>query len=96
MNQTLSIVPHYEFILYMVLGIEGQYTVNLTILDLPVMERVTHELQFISTPVPMSIVLDAGTTPVVAGVPIMTIIGLVLRKKLGGTIEGLPTEWGAT
>ena len=54
------------------------------------------DLSGIVTSVPISIVLDAGSTPVAAGVPIIALLGYILRRRLGGTLEGLPVEWGGT
>ena len=77
-------------------SIDGQFTVNITVSGLPVTGFMKSELKFTITPVPISIVLDAGATPVAAGVPIIGIIGYILRRRLGGSLEGLPTEWGGT
>ncbi len=96
LNHTLPLEPLFELTLYIVLRIEGQFRVNIAIIGLPVVEIYENELLFMSTSVPMSVVLDAGSTPVVAGAPIITLIGLALRKKLGEAIEGLPSEWGGT
>ncbi|MFW9974945.1 MAG: hypothetical protein ACFFDQ_06760 [Candidatus Thorarchaeota archaeon] len=93
LNHTLPLQPHFELVLYIVLGIEGQYRIDITILGLPVVESIESELLFLSTSVPLSIALDAGSTPVVAGAPIIALLGLALRKRLGASIEGLPTEW---
>ena len=93
LNQTISIGAHLEILLYIILEMDGQYTVDVMILDLPVIGWTESELQFMSTQAPIKVPFDAGTTPVVAGAPILGLIGLVLRKRLHGTIDGLPTEW---
>ena len=93
LNQTISIGAHLEILLYIILEMDGQYTIDVMILDLPVIGWTESELQFMSTQAPIKVPFDAGTTPVVAGAPILGLIGLVLRKRLHGTIDGLPTEW---
>ncbi len=94
LNRTLSIGQHLDIVLFLVPILEGQFTVNVTVSGLPVISVTESELKFTITPVPISIVLDAGFTPVAAGVPIIGIIGYILRRRLGGTFEGLPGEWG--
>ena len=93
LNHTLSINQHIKLTLYLVLNMEGKFTAKMTVLGLPVVKTAMSELQFTSNPVPISIVLDAGSTPIVAGAPIIALVGLALKRKLGSTIEGLPTEW---
>ena len=93
LNKTGSTGANVDLMLYVLLEMEGQYTIRVRILDLPTTMMAESELQFMSTQVPLKIPLDSGTTPVVAGVPILSLIGYVLRKRLHGTIDGLPTEW---
>jgi prenyltransferase beta subunit len=93
LNQTVGIGVHLELMLYIVLELEGQYTIDVMVLGLPVIGIAERELRFTSTQTSIKIPLDAGTTPVVAGAPILGLIGYVLRKRLHGTIDGLPTEW---
>ena len=93
LNQTMNVGAHLEFMLYVVLEMDGQYTIDARVLGLPVIGMAESELQFTSKLAAIKVPLDAGTTPVVAGVPILSLIGYVLRKRLHGTIDGLPTEW---
>ncbi len=83
-----------DIVLFLIPSLEGQFTVNVTVSGLPVTSVTRSELKFTITPVPISIVLDAGATPVAAGGAIITLLGFILRRRLGGTFEGLPVEWG--
>jgi hypothetical protein len=94
LSQNWNISKQFNLTLFVVPKMEGQFTVNVTVIDLPVVDIWKGELHFASTAIPMSIVLDAGSTPVIAGTPIIALIGFILRRKFGGTMEGLPTEWG--
>jgi prenyltransferase beta subunit len=94
LNQTMDIGANVDLMLSIVLEMKGQYTIKVRILNLPVTMLAERELQFISTQVPLKIPLDAGTTPVVAGVPILSLIGFVLRRRVRRIIDELPTEWG--
>jgi hypothetical protein len=96
LNRSLSIGQQFELVLFIVPSMEGQFTVNITISGLPVTGFMKSELKFTITPVPIGIVLDVGTTPVAAGALIIALIGYILRRRLGGSLEGLPTEWGGT
>ncbi len=96
LNRTLNIGQQFELVLFIVPSLEGKFTVNVTVSGLPVAGFMKSELQFTITPVPISIVLDVGTTPVAAGAPIIALIGYILRRRFGGSLEGLPTEWGGT
>ncbi|RLI58643.1 MAG: hypothetical protein DRO87_05150 [Candidatus Thorarchaeota archaeon] len=68
----------------------GVYTANITLGGLPVIGLSSSQVEITVSGIPMELTLDAGTTPLAVALPIVSIIGLVLRKRFG---VDLPTEW---
>ncbi|MHA1927711.1 MAG: hypothetical protein ACTSV2_03920, partial [Candidatus Thorarchaeota archaeon] len=72
---------------------EGAYYVTVVLTGLPVLSEYNMTVAMLVTPPPLDMMLDAGTMPIISGGSILTIIGLILRKKLNVSIDGLPGEW---
>ncbi|NHJ13437.1 MAG: hypothetical protein EAX95_07155 [Candidatus Thorarchaeota archaeon] len=71
----------------------GSYYINCTASGLPVVGTENHLLPFTVDSAPLIMELDAGTAPVVGGVSILVIIGVVFWRRLDGLLGVLPTDW---
>ncbi len=78
---------------YLIPDVEGLYVVYAEITDLPIINRLNSSSEFFVTILPFSSQMDAGTVPVLSGGAALAVIGLVLRKKLGGALDSLSVEW---
>jgi hypothetical protein len=73
--------------------IEGTHILNVTISGLPVVINRDYPMAITVVNETLHLQLDAGTTPLLGGFGILTIMGVVLRKKMKGVIGSLPGEW---
>ncbi|MCK5150945.1 MAG: hypothetical protein KAQ65_03850 [Candidatus Thorarchaeota archaeon] len=84
-NSTLEI--------YLIPDVEGIYVVHAEISDLPIINSLNFSSDFLVAVLPFSSQMDPGTVPVLSGGAALAVIGLVLRKKLGGALDSLSVEW---
>ncbi|NWF95601.1 MAG: hypothetical protein HXY34_05630 [Candidatus Thorarchaeota archaeon] len=73
--------------------LEGQYRVSAWIGGVPVDMEYLKEFKIIVTTRPLSVTLDAATSPVAYGGLVLGIVALVLRVKLKSGLAALPTDW---
>ncbi|MFW9813939.1 MAG: hypothetical protein ACFFF9_15865 [Candidatus Thorarchaeota archaeon] len=71
----------------------GTYILNVTLSGLPIIVTHDYPMSVVVVNEVLQIDLEAGSTPLLGGFGIITIIGVVLRKKMKGIVESLPGEW---
>jgi prenyltransferase beta subunit len=71
----------------------GTHTLNVTLTGLPIVISQDYPMAVVIVDEILQLELDAGTTPLLGGFGIITIIGVVLRKKMKGVVGSLPSEW---
>ncbi|MHA1577987.1 MAG: Ig-like domain-containing protein, partial [Candidatus Thorarchaeota archaeon] len=73
--------------------VEGTYSLNVTVLGLPVTIERTYPLSIAVVRESLQIELDAGNTSLLGGFGVLSIIGVVMRKKMKGVVSSMPGEW---
>jgi hypothetical protein len=73
--------------------VEGTYSLNVTIAGLPVAVAHTYPLTIAVVRESLRIELDAGNTSLLGGFGIISVIGVVMRKKMKGVIGSMAEEW---
>ena len=71
----------------------GTYTLNVTLIGLPIVVSHHYPMSVVIGDRVLQIELDAGSTPLLGGFGVITIIGALLRKKMKGIVGSLPGEW---
>lgn len=71
----------------------GEFILNVTISGLPMIDVYSGSFALSVGFPPIHMTLDVATTPVAAALPIVGLVGLILRKKFG---VDLPTDWVAS
>ncbi|OLS31703.1 MAG: hypothetical protein ThorAB25_00050 [Candidatus Thorarchaeota archaeon AB_25] len=71
----------------------GTYNLNVTIKGLPVIISRDYPMTVTVVNETLHLQLDAGTTPLLGGFGILTVIGVVLRRKMKGVVSSMPGEW---
>jgi hypothetical protein len=73
--------------------VEGTYFLNVTVAGLPVAVERTYPLAIAVVHESLQIELDAGNTSLLGGFGILSVIGIVMRKKMKGVVDSMPGEW---
>jgi hypothetical protein len=73
--------------------VEGTYSLNVTVYGLPVVIERAHPLSIAVIYESLQIELDASNTSLLGGFGILSVIGVVMRKKLKGVVGSMPGEW---
>ncbi|MHA1770733.1 MAG: prenyltransferase/squalene oxidase repeat-containing protein [Candidatus Thorarchaeota archaeon] len=71
----------------------GQYTLCFMVKGLPVVGQTNSTLQVGISAAPSQIMLDSSTSSLALGLPILAVIGLLVRKKISQVFRSIPTEW---
>ncbi|MCF2136505.1 MAG: hypothetical protein K9W43_04610 [Candidatus Thorarchaeota archaeon] len=71
----------------------GQYMLRFMVKGLPVVGQTNSTLQVGISAAPSQIMLDSSASSLALGLPILAVIGLLVRKKIARAIDLLPTEW---
>ncbi|MHA1577983.1 MAG: hypothetical protein ACTSU3_11540, partial [Candidatus Thorarchaeota archaeon] len=73
--------------------VEGTYSLNVTVIGLPVAVERTYPLAIAVVHESLQIELDAGNTSLLGGFGILSLVGVIMRKKMKGVTGSLPGEW---
>ena len=73
--------------------IEGTYSLNVTVFGLPITIERTYPLAIAVVRESLQLELDAGNTSLLGGFGIISVIGIVMRKKMKGVAGSMPGEW---
>jgi hypothetical protein len=92
-NESWATGPDFNMLVELLPNKQGGFQLNLTITGLPVLDLYTESFVIVVGVPPVHLTLDVATTPVAAALPIVGILGLILRRRFG--IE-LPTEWAGS
>ncbi|MHA1909307.1 MAG: hypothetical protein ACW98Y_18565, partial [Candidatus Thorarchaeota archaeon] len=76
-------------------NLEGEYTIYVEISELPIIGQLNFSAEFYVTVIPFSSQMDVSTVPILSGGAVLGVIGLILRKRLGGALDSLSVEWDA-
>ena len=71
----------------------GTHTLNVTLSGLPIIVSRDYPMAVVIVDESMQLELDASTTPLLGGFSILTVVGVILRKKMRGVVDSLPGEW---
>jgi len=74
-------------------SVEGTYSINVTVLGLPVAIERTYPLAIAVIRESLQIEFDAGNTSLLGGFGIISVIGIIMRKKMKGVVGSMPSEW---
>jgi hypothetical protein len=74
-------------------ALKGDYNISATVLNLPLVNEQSRFALVTVVVRPFSVPLDAGTAPVVGGGLALTVLALVLKRKMRSIIGSLPGEW---
>jgi hypothetical protein len=89
----MVIEPIDEWTLWFIPQVVGNYTITVSLSDIPILGVVERVYSFTAIQRQMSIEMDPGTTPVIGGGMILGVIGVLLRRKLNGTVDTISGEW---
>jgi hypothetical protein len=89
----LVIGPYSVLVINFLPLAEGTYTLNVTITGLPITSDRAFSMAVAIVRETLTLQLDAQTTPMLGGLGILAIVGLVMRKKMKSVLESLPGEW---
>ena len=71
----------------------GQYRLELTVSDVPVLDTLSDSLRVdVSAPADQ-LMIDSSTGSLAIGLPIIALVGLLIHKKTAGALRSLPTDW---
>ena len=73
--------------------VEGTYSLNVTVVGLPVAVERTFPLAIAVVRESLQIELDAGNTFLLGGFGVLSVIGVIMRKKMKGVVDSMPGEW---
>ncbi|MHA1862141.1 MAG: hypothetical protein ACTSWA_00125, partial [Candidatus Thorarchaeota archaeon] len=73
--------------------VEGTYSLNVTVVGLPVTVERTFPLAIAVVYESLQIELDAGNTFLLGGFGILSVVGVIMRKKMKGVVGSMPGEW---
>jgi len=73
--------------------VEGTYSLNVTVVALPVTVERTYPLAIAVVHESLQIELDAGNTSLLGGLGILSLIGVIMRKKMKSVVGSMPGEW---
>ncbi|MCK4568258.1 MAG: Ig-like domain repeat protein, partial [Candidatus Thorarchaeota archaeon] len=73
--------------------VEGTYSLNVTVVGLPVTVERTYPLAIAVVRESLQIELDAGNTSLLGGFGVLSVVGLIMRKKMKGVVSSMPGEW---
>ncbi|MGY5859248.1 MAG: prenyltransferase/squalene oxidase repeat-containing protein [Candidatus Thorarchaeota archaeon] len=73
--------------------VEGTYSLNVTIVGLPIAIEHTYPLAIAVVRESLQIELDAGNTLLIGGFGIISVIGVFMRKKMKGVVGSMAGEW---
>ena len=65
----------------------------MTLRGLPIIVSQDYPMAVVVVDETLQLELDAGTTPLLGGISVITVIGVVLRKRMKSIIGSLPTDW---
>ncbi|MFW9870684.1 MAG: hypothetical protein ACFFEL_13740, partial [Candidatus Thorarchaeota archaeon] len=71
----------------------GTYTLNVTLRGLPILMSNDYPMAVVIIEELLDMELDVSTTPLLGGISILTIVGVILRRKMQGVMDSLPSEW---
>ena len=71
----------------------GTYSLNITVFGLPIIVQQTCPLSIAIVRESLKLTLDAGSTPLLGGFGILSVVGVVMRKKMKKVVGSLPGEW---
>ncbi|MFW9965473.1 MAG: hypothetical protein ACFFCX_18005, partial [Candidatus Sifarchaeia archaeon] len=71
----------------------GTHSLNVTLSGLPVLVSQTYPMTVVIVDESLQLELDTGTTQLLGGFGVLTIMGVFLRKKIRGLVDSLPGEW---
>ncbi|MGY5852085.1 MAG: Ig-like domain-containing protein [Candidatus Thorarchaeota archaeon] len=93
LSRAVAVGPVDEIEFSFMAAFEGDYQVNVTLLEIPMIGNLSESYSFSITPPSISIPMDTGTTSMAGGTMVLALIGYVAKRRLGGMLESLPTEW---
>lgn len=73
--------------------VEGFYSLNVTVFGLPVAIERTYPLAIAVIRESLQIEFDAGNTSLLGGFGVLSVIGIIMRKKIKGVVSSMPSEW---
>ncbi len=73
--------------------VEGTYSLNVTVVGLPIAIERTYPLAIAVVHESLQIELDAGNTSLLGGFGILSVVGVIMRKKMKGVVDSMPGEW---
>ncbi len=71
----------------------GTHFLNMTLSGLPVIVSQDYPMIVVVVDEVLQLELDAGSAPLLGGVGVIAVIGFILRKKVRGVVESLPSDW---
>ncbi|TFG34604.1 hypothetical protein EU527_02550 [Candidatus Thorarchaeota archaeon] len=92
-NWSFMINPHSVLTIMFIPAIEGTYSLNLTVFGLPVIAKETCPLAVAVVHESLYLLLDAGNTPLIGGFGVLSVLGIIARKKMKSVVGSLPGEW---
>ena len=84
---------HGEWDLTFVPEHEGAYLVIIRLSGIPVIGSADYNYTILVLTPTISIEMDPGATPVVGGGTALAVLGLILRRRLKGTVDTISGEW---
>ncbi len=88
-----EITPHSVLYIDFMPLREGTYSLNITVFGLPVIIQQTYPLTIAVVRESLQISLDVGSTPLIGGFGILSVVGIFMRKKMKSVVDSLPGEW---
>jgi prenyltransferase beta subunit len=82
-------ILHFDFLPL----IEGTYSLNVTIVGLPVTIERMYPMSMAIMRESLSLQLDASSTSMFGGLSVLAVIGLVMRKKMKSIVGSIAGEW---
>ena len=90
---TWEIGSHSEIHIIFIPESVGTYSLNITVFGLPIIIQQTYPLTITVVRQSMKLPLDAGNTPLLEGFGILSVVGVIIRKKMKNVVDSLPGEW---
>ncbi|MHA1662986.1 MAG: prenyltransferase/squalene oxidase repeat-containing protein [Candidatus Thorarchaeota archaeon] len=92
-TRTIEIDPYSVLEMDFLPLVEGTYSLNVTVVGLPVAVEHTYPLAIAVVRESLQIELDAWNTSLLGGFGIVSVIGVIMRKKMKGVVESMAEEW---
>ncbi|MHA1864558.1 MAG: hypothetical protein ACTSWA_12370, partial [Candidatus Thorarchaeota archaeon] len=92
-NWNFEIDPYSILDIDFLPSVEGTYSLNVTVLGLPVAIERTYPLAIAVVRESLQIEFDAGNTSLLGGFGVLSVIGIIMRKKMKGVVGSMPSEW---